>query len=109
MVKDKRMRRYIKEIAEKIKEKYQPERIILFGSYAYGTPTPESDIDVLIIKNTTERPIDRRVLVRRIVDIREPVSFSPIVITPVELSSRLEAGDQFLKMVIKKGEVLYAR
>jgi predicted nucleotidyltransferase len=109
LVKDKRIKRFIKTIADRIRETYQPEQIILFGSYAYGIPNEGSDIDILIIKDTPDRPIDRRVRVRRIVDIREPISFSPIVITPAELSSRLKAGDQFLKEVIAKGVVLYAR
>lgn len=86
MRKDEKMKLVINEIVEKIKKKYKPERIILFGSYAYGVPTAESDIDLLIIKRTTERPISRRVRVRKIVDLRQPISFSPIVVTPREVS-----------------------
>ena len=99
----------IPELVEKIKKDYKPQKIILFGSYAYGKPTRDSDIDLLIIKDTKERPIDRRVRVRRIVDIRKPISFSPLVVTPKELKFRLNAGDQFFKEIVDKGRELYAR
>ncbi len=47
------------EIVEKLKNEYKPLKIILFGSYAYGTPGKDSDIDLLILKNTEERRVDR--------------------------------------------------
>jgi predicted nucleotidyltransferase len=96
---------------EAIKVKYAPERIILYGSFAYGVPDANSDIDLLIIKKTPERPLDRRVRVRRIVDIRDPSypAFSPLVLTPEEVKRRLEIGDQFIQKILTKGEVLYAR
>lgn len=102
--------RIILELTEKIKRQYKPEKIILYGSYAYGHPTDESDIDLLIVKNTSERPIERRVAVRRIVDIRDAShpAFSPLVITPDELKRQLDIGDQFLADIIKRGKVLYA-
>jgi len=50
----------IKEIIEEIVEGYQPQKIILFGSYASGTPTEDSDIDLLIIKDTNDSPRERR-------------------------------------------------
>ncbi|MCK4385338.1 MAG: nucleotidyltransferase domain-containing protein [candidate division Zixibacteria bacterium] len=109
MVADEKLRGYILKLVEKIRKEYRPEKIILFGSYAYGKPTRDSDIDLLIIKETDERPIDRRVRMRRIVDIREPISFSPIVVTPEELAFRLKKGDQFFKEILNKGETLYAR
>ncbi len=66
MTADVNVKEIILEIAEKIKKEYQPSRIILFGSYAYGVPDRDSDIGLLIIKDTQDRPIDRRVNVRRI-------------------------------------------
>ena len=101
-------RRLIMEILDKIVTKYQPEKIILFGSYAYGKPDDDSDIDFLIIKNTDERPIDRRVRIRRIVsDSTRRTPFGPIVLTSVELQKRIEIGDQFIAEILTKGEVLY--
>ena len=109
MTGDKEIRQTILEIVEKIKREYRPEKIILFGSYAYGTPTRDSDIDLLIIKESTDRPIDRRVAVRRIVcDPKRVIAFEPIVMTPEEVRQRLEIGDQVLREIITRGEVLYA-
>lgn len=53
------IRQIILRMVEKIAKEYQPRKIILFGSYAYGEPTQDSDVDLLIIKNTDKRPIDR--------------------------------------------------
>lgn len=109
MTNDKKARGTILEIVEKIKKEYQPNRIILFGSYAYGTPDRDSDIDLLIIKDTQERPIDRRVTVARIVsDPKRLIPLEPIVLTPKELDERLKIGDQFIKEILQKGEPLYA-
>ena len=110
MVKDKRIREIISEVVEKIKKEYKPEKIILFGSYAYGTPTEDSDIDLFIVKETDKRRIDRFVEVSPLVenpDYHIPVS--PLVYTPKEVINRLALGDDFVKEVLSKGEVLYAR
>ncbi len=104
------VKKVILSIAERLKKKYMPEKIILYGSFAYGNPHADSDIDILVIKNTKERPIDRRVAVRRIIsDIRRGTPFSSIVLTPEEFKTRLAIGDQFLEEILSKGEVLYAR
>jgi predicted nucleotidyltransferase len=57
----------LSEIVEKLKSEYKPLKIILFGSYAYGNPTEDSDIDLLILKDTTKRRVDRFVQVKRII------------------------------------------
>ena len=98
----------ILEIVSKIKKEYKPSKIILFGSYAYGHPDRDSDIDLLIIKDTMERPIDRRVAVAGIAsDPRRLIPLETIVLTPEEVRERLEIGDQFLKEILDKGEVLH--
>jgi len=111
MVTDKRLEKILFEIVEAIKAKYTPERIILYGSFAYGVPDENSDIDLLIIKKTPERPLDRMALVHHIVDIRDSSypAFSPLVLTPEEVKRRLEIGDQFIQEILTRGEVLYAR
>lgn len=109
MTADEELRKIILNIVEKIKREYQPEKIILFGSYAYGTPDRDSDIDLLIIKETRDRPIDRRVAVARMVsDPKRLIPFESIVLTPKEVKERLEIGDQFVKEILEKGKVLYA-
>ena len=111
MVQDARLKDIILTLVEKIKEGYQPEKIILYGSFAYGNPDRDSDIDLLIVKDTNARPIDRRITVRRMVsgNKNKGYPFSSIVVTPEELKKRLEIGDQFLEEIVSKGEVLYAK
>ena len=99
----------IQDILKKLLVGYKPQKVILFGSYAYGSPQRDSDIDLLVIKETNERFIDRWVTVRRL--LSDPERTRPlevIVLTPQELSERLEIGDQFLQEIVDRGEVLYA-
>lgn len=110
MVNDPKVKNVIMSFVEKLKENYAPEKIVLYGSFAYGSPDIDSDIDLLIIKDTDERPIDRRVAVRRMISgLRKGYPFSSIVVTPQELEKRLEIGDQFFGEIVTKGEVLYAK
>lgn len=99
----------IQDILKKLLDSYTPQKVVLFGSYAYGNPQPDSDIDLLIIKETSERFIDRWVTVRRILsDPTRLIPLETIVLTPEELSRRLSIGDQFLTEILERGEVLYA-
>ncbi len=61
----KEVKTIVSEIVEKLKREYKPQRIILFGSYAYGNPTEDSVIDLLILKNSDERRVDRLVQVKK--------------------------------------------
>ena len=111
MTTETKIKKNIFEAIEKIKEKCKPEKIILFGSYSYGTFTRDSDIDILIIKNADKKNrIDRFVEIKRIIynpKFKTPIS--PIVITKNELQRRLNMGDDFIKEITSKGEVLYER
>ena len=103
-------KRVIERLTEVIARKYKPEKIILFGSHAYGEPHEESDIDLLIIKKTRKGFFDRLYDVRRISsEARRGYAFEPVVLTPAEVNKRLRAGDQFIDEILAKGEVLYAR
>ncbi len=94
----------------RIVESYQPEKIILFGSYAYGQPQPDSDFDLLIIKESNDRPIDRRIHVRMLLQpLKVRPVVSPIVLTPTELERRLSMGDQFAQEIVARGRTLYER
>jgi len=100
----------LSEIVEKLESEYKPLKIILFGSYAYGNPTEDSDIDLLILKNTNKRRVDRFVLVKKIIYNRNrKIPVSPLVYTPWELEERLRIGDDFIKEIIQRGLVLYER
>jgi len=109
MVKTKEFQQILEDILKKLLTGDAPQKVILFGSYAYGNPQADSDIDLLIIKETTERHIDRWVTVRRILsDPKRTIPLETFVLTPHEISNRLTIGDQFLKEIMEKGEVLYA-
>ncbi len=108
MTEDQEIRELIDLLVDKIVREYKPERIILFGSYAYGNPDPDSDLDLLIIKNTLKRPIDRWVEVKKI--LRDPdltIPVSPFVYTESELKERVAIKDFFIEEILKKGEILY--
>jgi len=109
MADSKEPRALIQGILKKLLEGYAPQKVVLFGSYASGKPRLDSDIDLLIIKETKERFIDRWVTVRRILsDPKRTVPLETIVLTPQEVSERLAIGDQFLAEIMEKGKVLYA-
>jgi predicted nucleotidyltransferase len=102
------MQEMIQDIVRKVVADYSPQRVILFGSYAYGEPDENSDIDLLIIKDTDERPIDRWMEVKRLLrDRNRTVSVSPLVYTPHEVEERLAIKDFFLEEVLSRGQVLY--
>ncbi len=101
---------FVDQIARRLIEGYQPQQIILFGSCAYGEPDEDSDIDLLVIKETDETPLERRLHVRRLVaDPQRRIPLSPLVLTPGELAHRLAIGDAFYQEIIRRGRVLYAR
>lgn len=87
----------------------KPEKIILFGSYAYGNPTPDSDVDLLIVMKTRAKHIDRYVAVSNLLIPREfPVDI--IVKTPKEIKQEeKKKSNFFLREILTKGKVLYAR
>jgi hypothetical protein len=92
------IRRVILGVVERIRREYRLKRIVLFGSYANGNPGPDSDIDLLIVKDTAERPIDRRVAVARIAaDPNRLIPVQPPVLTPGEVESRLAVGTSFCR------------
>ena len=102
------VRQIILRVIKKIIKGYHPQKSILFGSYAYGHPHKDSDIDLLIIKETKERPIDLRIAVAKIISDRK--RFLPVellVLTPREVSECIKKGDQFIQEILNKGEVLY--
>ena len=96
-------------IVRKLVAELRPERIVLYGSYAYGEPDEDSDIDMLIVQETAASFIDRMVAAQEAVAELQPhVPFEPIVPTPGELAERIRRGDQFIRQILERGEVLHA-
>ena len=109
IVDSKRIDGVISRAIAKIKREYRPEKIILYGSYAYGKPTSGSDLDLFIIKNTTKRRMDRFCEVRKIIREIKGISIQPIVFTQRELDVRLKIEDDYIKEILEKGKVLYEK
>ena len=96
----------IRRLARGIAACFQPEKIILFGSYAYGHPDPDSDVDLLVVM-PARNEIDMSVRISNAFDV--PFAVDLIVRTPHNLERRLRWGDWFLREVVGQGKVLYAK
>lgn len=96
----------LREIARKVVHAFRPKNIILFGSYAYGKPTSDSDLDLLIVMESRDRPAER---IRKVSDLFDPrpLPMDFIVLTPGEVRHRLSGFDPFLEEVFEKGQMLY--
>ena len=96
----------LEDVKKRIVDTFSPQKIILFGSYAYGQPTPDSDVDLLVVMESDDRPVERAAKVSRLLRPR-PFQMDILVRTPEEIQHRLEIGDQFIREVLEKGRVLY--
>ena len=99
----------INAVVRKIVDEFNPEKIILFGSYAYGKPNIDSDVDMLVVMKSRERPTVRTArVIGSLLDIKTfPMDL--IVRTPAELQQRLAIGDFFIEEIVSLGKVLYER
>ena len=105
---DKRKRipqKAIDNVVKQIVDKFKPQRIILFGSYARGNPRPESDVDLLVVMETPLREVQQAIQISQEIDYRFGLDL--IVHTPKYLAERVKMGDWFLRDVLKEGKVLY--
>jgi len=105
---DKRKRipqKAIDQVVEQIVEKFKPQKIILFGSYARGNPRPESDVDLLVVMDTPLKESKQSLEIHRHLNVMFGLDL--IVHTPKRLKERVDMGDWFLRDVLKEGKVLY--
>lgn len=101
-----REKRFLRDAVTNIVKGFRPNRILLFGSYAYGKPTTDSDLDLLIIKNTRLSFAERARQVSQIIG-RHVFPLDLIVLTPGEVQRRLKAFDPFLEEALSQGRILY--
>lgn len=94
----------IRRFAGRIAERFRPDKIILFGSYAYGTPGADSDVDLLVVMPARNQ-LDQAVKIRLALDAPFPMDL--IVRTPKKLQERLDRGDLFTTHIVANGKVLY--
>lgn len=97
--------RSIRKLAESIGEEFRPQQVVLFGSYASGSPTPDSDVDLLVIMPFEGRSVNKSVEMR--LKLRPSFPVDLIVRTPETVRERLGLGDPFLGDILKAGKVLY--
>jgi len=97
----------IKKITDQIIKGYNPEKIILFGSYAYGKPKPSSDVDLLVVKKTGKRFGTRLFEVAEI--ISSEMGTDILVYTPKEWREGLKKNYYFFKEINNKGKLIYEK
>ena len=95
----------IREAVEEIVQNFHPRSIFLFGSYAYGTPTSDSDVDLMISMETSLRNIDQAAKIRQLIHFNFPLDL--LVRTPQQLKERLAMGDPFIEEIVYRGKILY--
>jgi predicted nucleotidyltransferase len=96
----------IQRFARAVVERFGPDKIILFGSYAYGTPHPDSDVDILVVMPARNQ-LDQAFKIHWA--IQPPFPLDLIVRTPKEMKWRLDEGESFLTEIVSKGKVLYEK
>lgn len=96
------------DITRRIVEAFHPKKILLFGSYARGTPREDSDLDILVIMDSTEPMAMRMTRVAQVAEVPF-LSMDVLVYTPGEIRARRSVADPFLTEVLAQGRVLYPR
>jgi predicted nucleotidyltransferase len=95
----------IQSVVDQIVLNFHPQKIILFGSYAYGTPRPESDVDLMVIMDTQRTSAEQAAQICRKIQYRFGLDL--IVCTPTYLAQRIELGDSFFKEITRDGIIFY--
>jgi uncharacterized protein len=95
----------IRGLSRRIAREFRPRRIILFGSYAEGRATPDSDVDLLVVLPHKGKAVEQSVAIR--LATRPGFALDLLVRTPQEVRKRLAMGDTFIRDILDKGKVLY--
>lgn len=95
----------ISDFSRAIAEKFQPEKIILFGSYAYGNPNQDSDVDLLVVLPFEGESAQKAIEIRQV--LRAPFPLDLLVRTPQKIQERLKMGDFFIQDIVHKGLIVY--
>jgi predicted nucleotidyltransferase len=95
----------IEDVVQQIADGFRPRRIILFGSYAYGQPGPESDVDLLVIMHHSMSESRQAIQILKAISYRFGLDL--LVYTPEHLEQRLSLGDPFVKEIMTRGKVVY--
>lgn len=102
---EKISQRTISSFARQVARQFNPQKIILFGSYAYGKPTEDSDVDMLVIMSFKGKGAEKATEILLATDPRFPIDL--LVRTPEQVRMRIKLGDFFIREITQKGKVLY--
>ena len=95
----------IRAFVDEVVRRFQPERVVLFGSYAYGQPTADSDVDLLVIMRHKGAGAEQAARIRQM--IRSGFPLDLIVRSPANIRQRVKIGDSFIREILEKGQVLH--
>ena len=95
----------IRDFGQRLAREFKPLKVVLFGSYAYGKPNPDSDVDLLVVMPLDGNPVDKSVEMR--LKLQPPFPLDLLVRTPTKIKERLAMGDDFIKDILVEGKVLY--
>jgi predicted nucleotidyltransferase len=98
--------RVIRRFARQVAERFRPDKIILFGSHAYGTPHADSDVDILVVMPCRNQ-LDQALRIHTTID--PPFLVRVIVRTPYNLGWRLAEKESFHTEIVTKGKILYEK
>lgn len=96
---------HIKKLCKEIVDRFNPHKVILFGSYANGTPNDDSDIDLLVVMPYEGNELDKMAEVRR--ELSSAMPLDVLVKTPTQIEKRIAMEDFFVREIIECGKVLY--
>jgi predicted nucleotidyltransferase len=95
----------IRNLTSQIVREFNPDRIILFGSYAYGRPGNDSDVDILVVLPFKGKPVRKAIEIRNKVNAGVPLDL--IVRTPEQVADRIAQNDWFMREILERGHTLY--
>ena len=95
----------IRYLSSQIAREFSPDRIILFGSHAYGQPGNDSDVDILVVLPFKGKPVRKAIEIRNKVNAAVPLDL--IVRTPEQVADRLAQNDWFMREIVERGRTLY--
>jgi predicted nucleotidyltransferase len=96
--------RTIRRFARRVAERFRPDRIILFGSYAYGQPDADSDVDLVVVMPARNQ-LDQAAKIR--IAVPAPFTMDLIVRTPKRIEEGIRDHDSFTLEILSKGKILY--
>jgi uncharacterized protein len=101
MIPTRRIEEYVGEVVRL----FQPERVLVFGSHAWGTPRDESDVDLLVVMPHSGAAVEQAARIRQTVRAGFPLDI--IVRSPAAIRKRLAMGDGFIRDILERGRVLH--